>query len=208
MPLDFESAFRRCPLVAILRGVKPAEAAAIGGALADAGFTLIEVPLNSPDPLRSIGILAERFADRAVIGAGTVTTMREVADVAAAGGTLVVSPHCDPAVIRAGKARRLTAVPGAFTPTEAFAALASGADAVKLFPAEALPPAAIKAWGAVLPAGTRLLPVGGINTANMAEYRKAGAAGFGLGSALYKPGDGADTVAERARQFMAAWSDG
>ncbi len=208
MPHEFEGAFRRCPLVAILRGVKPAEAAAIGCALADAGFTLIEVPLNSPDPLRSIAILADRLADRAVIGAGTVTTMREVADVAAAGGTLIVSPHCDPAIIRAAKARRLTCIPGAFTPTEAFAALSAGADAVKLFPAEALPPAAIKAWGAVLPAGTRLLPVGGINVTNMADYLKAGAAGFGLGSALYRPGDGADLVSERALRFMAALPKG
>jgi 2-dehydro-3-deoxyphosphogalactonate aldolase len=204
MPLDFEGAFRRCPLVAILRGIRPAEAAGVGMALADAGFTLIEVPLNSPEPLQSIATLAERLAGRAVVGAGTVMTPREVADVAAAGGTLIVSPHCDPAVIRAGKARRLTVVPGAFTPTEAFTALAAGADAVKLFPAEALPPAAIKAWRAVLPRGTRLLPVGGIHVGNMADYRKAGADGFGLGSALYKPGDGAETVAERARQFVAA----
>ncbi|BBK31479.1 2-dehydro-3-deoxy-6-phosphogalactonate aldolase [Allostella humosa] len=206
MPLDFEAAFQRCPLVAILRGIRPDEARPIGAALVEAGFTLIEVPLNSPEPLRSIAALAEAFSDRAVIGAGTVTSAREVADIAAASGTLVVSPHCDPAVIRAARLRGMTAIPGAFTPTEAFAALAAGADAVKLFPAEALPPAAVKAWGAVLPRGTRLLPVGGVTLANMADYRAAGAAGFGLGSALYKPGDSAEAVGAKARAFLAASS--
>ena len=206
MPIEFETAFRRCPLVAILRGVRPDEVVAIGTALVEAGFPLIEVPLNSPDPLRSIAALADAFSGRAVVGAGTVTTAAEVTAVRRAGGTLVVSPHSDPAVIRATKAEGMTAIPGAATPTEAFAALAAGADAVKLFPAEALPPTVVKALGAVLPRGTRLLPVGGIQVANMNAYRKAGAAGFGLGSALYRPGDGAAVVGERARLFVTAWT--
>lgn len=206
MPFEFETAFRRCPLVAILRGVRPDEVVAIGAALVEAGFTLIEVPLNSPDPLRSIAALADAFSGRAVVGAGTVATVGEVAAVRGAGGTLIVSPHSDPAVIRAAKTQGMTTVPGAATPTEAFAALAAGADAVKLFPAEALPPPVVKALGAVLPRGTRLLPVGGIQVANMEAYRQAGAAGFGLGSALYKPGDDAAVVGERARRFVAAWA--
>jgi 2-dehydro-3-deoxyphosphogalactonate aldolase len=206
MPLDFATAFARCPLVAILRGIRPDEADAVGAALVETGFSVIEVPLNSPDPLASIARLAAAFSDAAVIGAGTVTTPREVAAVAAAGGTLVVSPHCDPAVIGAARRRRMATVPGAFTPTEAFRALAAGADAVKMFPAEALPPAVVKAWGAVLPRGTRLLPVGGIDAGNVAAYRRAGAAGFGLGSALYKPGDTAATVAAKGRAILDAWA--
>lgn len=206
MPLDFESAFARCPLVAILRGIRPDETEAVGEVLVAAGFTQIEVPLNSPDPLESIRRLALRFGEVAVVGAGTVTRASEVAAVHAAGGSLVVSPHCDPAVIGAARRRRMAAVPGALTPTEAFAALAAGADAVKLFPAEALPPAAVKALTAVLPPGTRLLPVGGIEAGNMAAYRRAGAAGFGLGSSIYKPGDGPETVAAKAAAIQAAWA--
>lgn len=195
-------------LVAILRGIRPDEAVAVGTALVDAGFSIIEVPLNSPEPLRSIAALARSFPETALVGAGTVTTAGDVAAIGDAGGRLVVSPHCDPAVIRAAKAGGLWCVPGAFTPTDAFAALAAGADAVKLFPCEALPPAAVKALRAVLPPGTRLLPVGGIGLSNMDDYRAAGAAGFGLGSALYKPGDGAAVVAERARAFIAALPKG
>lgn len=202
--IDFKTALGRCPLVAILRGVRPAEAADVGEVLVAKGFALIEVPLNSPDPLRSIAALAKRFGDRALIGAGTVMTPAEVGEVAAAGGRLIVSPHCDGQVIRTAKAAGLTCVPGVATPTEAFAALAAGADALKAFPAEALPPAVIKAWGAVLPKGTRVLPVGGIDVGNMGDYLKAGAAGFGLGSSLYKPGDTPAAIAAKADRLLAA----
>lgn len=205
MPPTFETAFARCPLVAILRGIRPEEAVAIGSALVEAGFTLIEVPLNSPEPLDSIGRLAAAFAEQAVVGAGTVVRPAEVAAVHARGARLIVSPHCDPAVIAAARRRRMTVVPGAFTPTETFAALAAGADAVKLFPAEVLTPTGVKAMTAVLPPGTRLLPVGGIEAGNIAAYRRAGAAGFGLGSSLYRPGDTPETVARRARDLLAAW---
>jgi 2-dehydro-3-deoxyphosphogalactonate aldolase len=200
--LDLEAALARCPLVAILRGISPAEAEAIGTVLVAAGFTMIEVPLNSPDPLRSIATLSRAFADRALIGAGTVTTAAEVAEVKAAGGRLIVSPHCDPAVIRSAKAAGLACIPGVATPTEAFAALAAGADALKAFPAEALSPAVVKAWLAVLPKGTRILPVGGIGAANMADYWAAGARGFGLGSSVYAAGNLAQEVGEKAQRLL------
>ena len=189
------------PLIAILRGVTPAEVAAIGGALVDAGFVAIEVPLNSPEPLASIRLLADAFGERALIGAGTVREPSDLARIAAAGGRLVVMPHGDAAVIGAAKERGLLCVPGVATPTEAFAALDAGADALKLFPAEALPPAVVKAWRAVLPKDCWLLPVGGIGPASMAPYLAAGANGFGLGSALYKPGMTPDQVAAAASTF-------
>jgi 2-dehydro-3-deoxyphosphogalactonate aldolase len=192
------------PLIAILRGVKPAEATAIGEALVGAGFVAIEVPLNSPEPLASIRLLADAFGERALIGAGTVRDPADVARVAAAGGRLVVMPHGDVPVIDAAKQRGLLCVPGVATPTEAFAALDAGADALKLFPAEALPPAMVKAWRAVLPEDVWLLPVGGIRPDSMAPYLAAGANGFGLGSALYKPGMTPAQVAANARAFGAA----
>ena len=179
----------------------------IGGALVEAGFAAIEVPLNSPEPLASIRALADAFGERALIGAGTVRDPADVARVAAAGGRLIVMPHGDAAVIRAAKARGLLCVPGVATPTEAFAALDAGADALKLFPAEALPPAVVKAWRAVLPKDVWLLPVGGIGPAGMAPYLAAGANGFGLGSALYKPGMTAAPVAGTARAFAEAYGD-
>jgi 2-dehydro-3-deoxyphosphogalactonate aldolase len=188
------------PLVAILRGVTPAEAGGIGEALIGAGFVAIEVPLNSPEPLASIRVLADAFGDQALIGAGTVRDPADVARIAAAGGRLIVMPHGDPAVIRAAKQRGLLCVPGVATPTEAFAALDAGADALKLFPAEALPPAVVKAWRAVLP-NVWLLPVGGIRPDSMAPYLAAGANGFGLGSALYQPGMTPDQVAAAASTF-------
>jgi 2-dehydro-3-deoxyphosphogalactonate aldolase len=194
------------PLIAILRGVTPAAVTAIGGALVDAGFIAIEVPLNSPEPLASIRLLADAFGERALIGAGTVREPSDIARIAAAGGRLVVMPHGDAAVIRAAKERGLLCVPGVATPTEAFAALDAGADALKLFPAEALPPAAVKAWRAVLPKGVWLLPVGGIGPASMAPYLAAGAAGFGLGSALYKPGMTPDQVGATALAFADAYA--
>ena len=200
----FEAAFAACPLVAILRGLTPDEAPAIGDALVDAGFTLIEVPLNSPDPLRSIAILADRLAGRALVGAGTVLTTAQVEAVGAAGGTLVVSPNTDPAVIRATVAAGLIALPGYQTPTEAFTALAAGATALKLFPADVATPNALKAHLAVLPAGTRVLAVGGVAPDSLAGWRQAGADGFGLGSNLYRPGKASDAVGRDAGAFVAA----
>ncbi len=200
----FDAAFARCPLVAILRGVRPDEVEPIGEALVEAGFTLIEVPMNSPDPLDSVARLARRFEGRAIVGAGTVLREADVAAVADAGGTMIISPNTNLAVIRASAAKGLVSLPGIATPTEAFAALEAGATALKLFPAEGNPPAVMKAMLAVLPKGTRILPVGGIAPDTLAPWRKAGAAGFGLGSALYAPGMDADAVGERARAFVAA----
>lgn len=193
------------PLVAILRGITPEEAEAVADALVAEGFCLIEVPLNSPRPLDGIRRLAARFGPSTVIGAGTVLTEAEVAAVADAGAALVVAPNGDPAVIRAAKARGLWCLPGVATPSEAFQALAAGADALKAFPAEGLPPAVIKAWRAVLPKAVAILPVGGIEPASLAAYRQAGAAGFGLGSTLYKPGMSAEAVRRRAAAFVQAW---
>ena len=192
-------------LVAILRGVAPDAVLGIAEVLIDAGFKIIEVPLNSPQPIDSIGRLSARFGAQALIGAGTVTTADDVTAVAAAGGRLIVMPHSDLAVIAAAKRAGLFVVPGIATPTEAFAALAAGADGLKLFPAEALPAAVLKAMRAVLPPQTMVFPVGGITPTSMAEYRQVGAAGFGLGSALYKPGDGPAAVAAKAAAFVAAW---
>ena len=202
----FDQAFARCPLIAILRGVRPDEVEAIGGALVEAGFTIIEVPLNSPGPLDSIARLAKRLAGRAVVGAGTVLRTQDVAAVADAGGTLIIAPNTDTRVIGAAVERRLVAVPGFMTPSEAIAALDAGAAALKLFPAEGANPKVLAAMRAVLPAGTRILPVGGITPADIDRWCAAGAAGFGLGSALYKPGMTAGQVAENAEAFIAAWN--
>lgn len=202
--IDLKTALARCPLVAILRGIKPDEVASVAAALIDAGFAMIEVPLNSPDPFASIARLAHQFGDLALIGAGTVMTPTQVNDVNAAGGRLIVMPHADTEVIRAAKAARMVALPGFATPTEAFAAIQAGADGLKLFPAEASPPAVLKAMKAVLPPDMPILPVGGITPDRMAPYHQAGAAGFGLGSALYKPGDTAKDVAIAASKFIAA----
>jgi len=195
----------RLPLVAILRGVTPDEVLAIGEALVSAGFAMIEVPLNSPDALESIRRLSERFGGEVLTGAGTVTSPRQVDDVARAGGRLIVMPHGDGEVVRAAKAAGLACVPGIATPTEAFAALANGADALKIFPAELLTPVVLRSMRAVLPATTRFLPVGGISPDSMAAYVAAGAAGFGLGSALYRRGDDAGRVSANARDFVEAW---
>lgn len=200
----FDAAFAACPLVAILRGVTPDAVVGMGEALVDAGFTLIEVPLNSPDPLTSIARLAEAMAGRAQIGAGTVLREADVAAVRAAGGTMVISPNANPGVIASTAAAGMVSLPGIATPTEAFAALDAGATALKLFPAEGASPAVLKAMRAVLPKGTRVLPVGGITPEGMAPWRAAGAAGFGLGSALYQPGIDAAEVGRRARAFVAA----
>ncbi|WP_282284912.1 2-dehydro-3-deoxy-6-phosphogalactonate aldolase [Pseudomonas sp. PS02302] len=193
------------PLIAILRGVTPDEIVAVGRALYDAGFRVIEIPLNSPQPYESIRRLTAELGESCLIGAGTVLTEAQVAEVAAAGGRLIVSPNANLAVIRASKAAGLVSAPGVATPSEGFAALDAGADSLKLFPAEQLGPAVVKAWRAVFPKALALLPVGGITPDNMGPYVAAGANGFGLGSALYKPGLSAAQVSANAQAFAAGW---
>ena len=200
----FQAAMRELPLVAILRGLRPEKAPAIGDVLVEAGFRLIEVPLNSPQPLDSIASLRKRFPD-AVIGAGTVLTPAEARDVASAGGELVVAPNFDPEVVAETVRLGMASLPGILTPTEAFAALKAGAHGLKLFPAELASPAVVKALLAVLPKGTQLIPVGGIGADSFSAWRTAGAAGFGLGSSLYKPGDDAVTVRAKAEAIVSAW---
>lgn len=194
------------PLIAILRGITPDEALPVGLALAEAGFRIIEVPLNSPQPLHSVERLARALGKRCLIGAGTVMSTVQVQDVAQAGGRLIVMPHGDAQVIRAAKARGLWCAPGIATPSEGFAALAAGADALKLFPAELLTPPVLKALRAVFPPEVLFLPVGGITLRNLAAFRAAGASGFGLGSALYKPGMTPQQVALQAQAFVSAWA--
>ena len=200
----FAAANAALPLVAILRGIRPDEAEGIGRDLYAAGFRLIEVPLNSPDPFASIAAIRRALPADALVGAGTVLSIEQVWQLKDCGGELVVMPHADTAVIRAAKEAGLICTPGVVTPTEAFAALAAGADALKIFPAELVTPAILKAIRVVLPQGTRLLPVGGITPDNMQPYVDAGATGFGLGSALYKPGMTAEVVAEATRRFVAS----
>jgi len=199
----FSAAMQQLPLVAILRGLTPEEAPAIGDAIVGAGFRLLEVPLNSPRPLESIALLRARFPD-ALVGAGTVLDARQVREVHAAGGELIVAPNMDAGVIAEARSLGLVSLPGVMTPTEAFAALAAGANGLKLFPAELASPAVVKALRAVLPPEAPLLPVGGITPEGMAAWRAAGAAGFGIGSALYRPGKGAEAVRESALAFVAA----
>jgi len=202
-PHDFRMVLAANPLVAILRGLRPGEAAPIGDALASSGWKLIEVPLNSPEPLESIAALATAHPD-ALVGAGTVLTVRQVKEVHDAGGRLVVAPNFNAAVVREAVTLGMVCLPGVFTATEAFAALDAGATGLKLFPAEMIPPAAVKALRAVLPRDALLLPVGGIAPGNMAAYRAAGASGFGIGSALYRSGMSAAEVKHNALEFMAA----
>lgn len=194
----------RSPFVAILRGVRPEEVVAIAQAVVDAGWCVIEVPLNSPAPFASIARLSEALAADILVGAGTVRTPAEVDRVAEAGGRLIVMPHADVAVIAHAARRGLMVLPGVYTATEAFAAIDAGADALKLFPAEIGGPALLKALRAVLPKEMPVLPVGGVAPDTVAAWRAAGAAGFGVGSALYRPGDDAATVGGRARGFVAA----
>lgn len=193
-------------LIAILRGLHPSEAQAIGKVLYDAGFRTLEVPLNSPQPFESIRILRASLPADCLVGAGTVLTAQQVEQVKASGGQVIVMPHSDPHVLRAAKAAGLYLSPGVATPTEAFAALAEGADVLKMFPAEQLGVAVVKAWLAVLPAGTMLIPVGGITPDNMQVFLDAGVSGFGLGSGLFKPGMSPDDVAVRAKAYMQAWN--
>jgi 2-dehydro-3-deoxyphosphogalactonate aldolase len=192
-------------IIAILRGVTPEAVEAIGAALIDAGIDRIEVPLNSPDPIDSIARLVRVFGRDAQIGAGTVLGVGDVAAVAAVGGRMIVSPNTDAAVIRATRAAGLDRFPGVFTPSECFAALAAGATGLKVFPASMMGTEGLKAIRAVLPPGTEVYAVGGVGAADFAAWRQAGAAGFGIGSALYKPGDDAAAVAEKARAIVAAW---
>lgn len=205
MAMTLRDAMAELPLIAILRGITPDEAEPIGAALVEAGFRLIEVPLNSPEPFRSIEVLAKHFSGAALIGAGTVMSPEAARKTVEAGGKLIVMPHSDAAVIRAAKTAGAWCLPGVATPTEGFAALAVGADGLKLFPGEALPPAVVKAWKAVFPPDVPLLPVGGITPERMADYVAAGAAGFGIGSALYKPGVAAGEIVLRAASFTQAW---
>ena len=200
--MTFDTAFAGCPLVAILRGVRPDEVEEIGEALV--GFVIIEVPLNSPDPLESIARLARRLEGRAVVGAGTVLSEADVAAVIGAGGAMIVSPNTNPAVIAAAARAGAASLPGFFTPSEGFAALEAGATALKLFPAEGASPVFLKAMRAVFPRATRVLAVGGITPEGMGPWLAAGAAGFGLGSALYAPGMTASEVGNRARAFVTA----
>lgn len=198
----FRASFAACPLVAIVRGVTPDEAKAIGAAIVAAGIRIVEVPLNSPDPLRSIETLARRFGEEALIGAGTVLDPADVRRVADAGGRLIVSPNTDTEVIRATVDAGLISAPGYFTPSEAFAALKAGAHTLKLFPAEGASPAVVKAQRAVLPKDVPLIVVGGVRPDTMRQWLDAGANGFGLGSGLYKPGQAPAQVAEQARAYV------
>lgn len=193
------------PFFAVLRGLPPDDALALGEVLHEVGFRILEVPLNSPDPLVSIRRLAGRFADRALIGAGTVVRTAEVDAVRLAGGRIVVMPHTDPTVIRHAVTEGLVVVPGAATPSECFSALAAGAHGLKLFPAELVSPSAVRAVRAVLPKDVLLFPVGGITPEKLRAYREAGADGFGLGSALYRAGASVAEVSARARAFAQAW---
>lgn len=196
--------FARCPLIAILRGVRPDEVVDVCAALERAGVAIVEVPMNSPEPLVSIGKLTETFGDRLLIGAGTVMTPEMVREVHAVGGRLLVTPHADPELVRTAKGLGMMAAPGFFTPAEAFSLLRAGADAIKLFPAEAANPATVKAVRAILPPGTLVVPVGGVTVENIPAWTEAGAAGFGIGSSIYKPGDTPEIVEKKARALVAA----
>ncbi|TDQ86496.1 2-keto-3-deoxy-phosphogalactonate aldolase [Dongia mobilis] len=205
---DLRSWLEELPMIAILRGITPAEADGALDALDNAGWRVVEVPLNSPDALTTLKRMVAKADGRMLVGAGTVLSVDEVHAIADAGARLMVAPNCDPDVIRAAKQRGLVTAPGVATPSEAFAALAAGAEALKMFPGEALPPRVVKAWRAVLPQGTLLLPVGGVSPDNIGDYLRAGADGFGIGTAVYKPGMSAADIrsaaAKLADSFRAA----
>jgi 2-dehydro-3-deoxyphosphogalactonate aldolase len=202
--VDLSLWLRRCPIVAILRGIKPEEAESICATLEEAGIVIVEVPLNSPSALSSVAILSRAFGDRMLIGAGTLTDPKQVKEVAAAGGRLIVTPHADTAIVRAAKEANLFAAPGFFNPTEAFALLQAGADALKLFPSEVLGIPMLKALQAVLPGNTIVIPVGGIDAERIAPWMLAGAHGVGVGSSIYKPDDTAAIVKTKAIALVEA----
>lgn len=206
--ISIEQALESAPVVAILRGLEPERAEAVGATLFDAGIRVIEVPLNSPDPLASIATLAERFGDRAVIGAGTVLSPEDVRDVGRVGGRLIVSPNTDPAVIAESKAQELVSMPGFFTPTEAFAALAAGADYLKLFPGDAIRPKVVGALRAVLPPDRGIVVTGGVGAGNIADFFAAGARAVAVGSAIFRPGKPVVQIGSDAAQLLAAWRTG
>lgn len=204
---DYDRNFAQCPLIAIIRGVTPGEAVDIGAALIEGGISIIEVPLNSPEPLKSIELLSKRFGGHASIGAGTVLKPEQVQAVRDSGGQLIVSPNMNPAVIRATAEAGMVSCPGIFTPSEAFAALDAGAHTLKLFPAEAASPKVVKAMRAVLPRDVPLVVVGGVSPDSIASWLEAGADGFGLGSGLYKPGQSAGETLTKARAYAAAMKE-
>lgn len=199
---SFEDCCRELPLIAILRGIAPSDVESVGKVLVEAGFKIIEVPLNSPEPFESIKNLVRTFGRQICAGAGTVRSKNQIDAVSDAGGSLIVMPHSNADLVRYAKDKGLSCVPGSATPTEAFAMLDAGADAIKLFPAESIPPNVVKAWRAVLPTECKLFPVGGILPENQSAYLDAGANGFGLGSALYKAGSHCDEVYEAAVDFV------
>lgn len=204
---DYDRHFAQCPLIAIIRGVTPDEALDIGGALIEGGIRIVEVPLNSPEPLKSIERLASRFGEQASIGAGTVLKPQQVDEVRNAGGKLIVSPNMNASVIRATAEAGMVSCPGIFTPTEAFTALDAGAHTLKLFPAEAATPKVVKAMRAVLPRDVPLIVVGGVSPETIPAWLEAGANGFGLGSGLYKPGQNAGDTLTKARAYAAAMKE-
>lgn len=203
--MTYEDAARDCGIIAILRGIAPNTALAVGEALFQAGIRIMEVPLNSPEPFRSIAMLAETFRRRMIVGAGTVLDAGSVDQLKASGGEISVSPDCNPQVIARAVELGLVPIPGVFTPTEAFAAIRAGVRHLKLFPAEAASPVTVKAWKAVLPRHVKLYAVGGVTPQNMQAWADAGCDGFGIGSNIYKPGLSADDVARNASAFVAAW---
>jgi 2-dehydro-3-deoxyphosphogalactonate aldolase len=203
--MQLNEALNACGIIAILRGVKPDEVVAVGDALYTAGVRIVEVPLNSPDPFDSIGKLAKAFAGRMIVGAGTVLSVQDVNALKDSGGTISVSPDCNPDVIAKAIAVGLDPLPGIFTPTEAFTAIRAGSQHLKLFPAEAASPTTVKAWRAVLPKHIQVHAVGGVTPSNMAEWLACGVSGFGIGSSLYKPGMSLSAVSESAATLVAAW---
>lgn len=204
--MKIDEALAQCGIIAITRGLTPGEALEVGAALYDAGIRIVEVPLNSPDPFTSIARLAAAFKDRMIVGAGTVLSPPDVDALKQHGGTLCVSPDANPEVIARAVSLGLDPVPGVFTPTEAFAAIRAGARHLKLFPAEAANPATLRAWKAVLPKHMQVIPVGGVTPANMRDWIAAGAAGFGVGSNLYKPGKSLTAIAADAAAFVAGYA--
>ena len=203
--MNFDQAAAQCGIIAILRGVTPAEVLDVTAALFEAGIRIVEVPLNSPEPFGSIEILAKKYESTMVVGAGTVLSVQDVQMLKNHGGQISVSPDCNVETIARAVALGLEPLPGVFTPTEAFSAIRAGAKNLKLFPAECAGPATIKAWKAVLPKHVQIHAVGGVTPDNMAQWLAAGAGGFGIGSSLYKPGATLSTISDSARKLVAAW---